>query len=156
MSRLSCVAESLPLVRLLSAATQMSVQRLNETLAAEGYPDLRPAYGYAMLALGPEGATASQLGVHLGITKQAAAKLASQLERGGYLRRIDHPSDGRAQLLRRTERGNALLQTAAKVQDQMESDLAQAIGGPTVCAMRSALEGVLDQAAPHRPLTRLW
>ena len=150
------MSESLPLARLLSAATQVSVHRLNEALAAEGYLDLRPAYGYGMLALGPDGATASQLGVRLGITKQAAAKLASQLERDGYLRRVDHPSDGRAQLLLRTARGNGLLQAAAKVQDQMERDLAHAVGGPTVRAMRSALENVLDQAPPDRPLTRVW
>ncbi len=147
---------SLPLARLLSATTQMAVHRLNEELAAQGYPNLRPAHGYAVLAVGPDGATTSQLGAQLGITKQAAAKLASQLERDGYLRRVDHPSDGRAQLLLRTERGEELLQAAVKAQDQIERDWAREIGEEKIHAMRSALESVLGQAPPGAPLRRLW
>lgn len=150
------MSEPLPLARLLSAATQMAVQRLNEMLAAQGYPNLRPAHGYAVLAVGPEGATTSQLGGSLGITKQAAAKLASQLERDGYLQRVDHPSDGRAQLLLRTERGEALLEAAVGAQKEIERDWARAVGEADIRAMRSGLEAVLDQAPPDGPLKRLW
>jgi DNA-binding MarR family transcriptional regulator len=146
----------MPLARLLSAATQMAVQRLNETLAGQGYPNLRPAHGYAVLAVGPDGATSSQLGARLGITKQAAAKLVSQLEADGYLRRIDHPTDRRAQLLRRTARGDALLLAAAEVQGQIEHEWAQTVGERKIVAMRTALEGVLNHAPQDRPLTRLW
>ncbi len=156
LSKLPRVPEPLPLARLLSAATQVTVRRLNEMLAARGYPDLRPAHGYAVLALGPDGATTSQLGTRLGITKQAAAKLVSQLERDGYLRRADHPSDGRAQLLQRTARGNALLRAAADVQEQIEGDWAQTVGERKVAAMRAALETVLEQTPEDVPLTRLW
>jgi DNA-binding MarR family transcriptional regulator len=150
------VPESTPLARLLTAATQLAAQRLNETLAGHGYPNLRPAHGYAALAVGADGATTSQLGARLGITKQAAAKLASQLERDGYLRRVDHPRDGRAQLLLRTARGDALLRAAAEVQEQIERDWAQAVGEPKIRAMRSALESVLDHAPEDRPLRRVW
>ncbi len=148
--------DPVPLARLLSAATQQAVQRLNDTLAAQGFPDLRPAHGYAVLAVGPDGVTTSQLGGHLGITKQAAAKLAAQLERDGYLRRAEHPSDGRAQLLQRTVRGEALLKATAKVQEQIEAEWAQAVGGPEIRAMRRALEAVLEHAPQDGALTRLW
>jgi DNA-binding MarR family transcriptional regulator len=150
------MTEPLPLARLLTAATQVTVRRLNETLATRGYPNLRPADGYALLALGSEGATTSQLGSRLGITKQAAAKIGTRLERAGYLRRSDHPSDARAQLLHRTPRGAELLETAAEVQRQIEQDWARAIGTRKVGEMRAALESVLQQAPHDNPLARLW
>jgi len=150
------MADPLPLARLLTAVTQVTVQRLNEALSARGFPDLRPSDGYALLALGPDGATTTQLGSRLGITKQAAAKIATHLEQAGYLRRADHPSDARAQLLHRTPRGNQLLKTAAEVQRHIEQELAGAIGARKVGDMRAALEAVMSQAAPDAPLARLW
>ena len=150
------MTEPLPLARLLSAATQLTVRRLNETLATRGYPNLRPADGYALLALGSEGATTSQLGARLGITKQAAAKISNRLEQAGYLCRSSHPSDARAQLLARTARGVELLETAADVQRQIEQDWARTVGARKVTEMRAALESVLQQAPQDAPLTRLW
>jgi DNA-binding MarR family transcriptional regulator len=150
------MTEPLPLARLLSAATQLTVRRLNETLATRGYPNLRPADGYALLALGSEGATTSQLGARLGITKQAAAKISTRLEQAGYLCRSGHPSDARAQLLRRTARGAELLEAAADVQRQIEQEWARAVGPRKLTEMRAVLESVLQQAPQNTPLTRLW
>ncbi|QEC47900.1 MarR family transcriptional regulator [Baekduia soli] len=149
-------ADPLPLARLLSAATQMAVRGLNATLAERGYPDLRPADGYALLALGEGGATASQLGARLGITKQAAAKIAARLEEAGYLVRADHPHDGRARLLQRSPRGEALLQDAAEVQRHIERDWARTIGAAHMADLRVALEAVLESSGEDRPLAGLW
>jgi len=150
------MAQPLPLARLLSAATQVAVRRLNTTLAERGYLDLRPADGYALLALGEEGATASQLGARLGVTKQAAAKIAVRLERAGYLARAGHPHDGRAQLLRRTGRGDVLLRDAAEVQREIERDWARTIGKAQAAELRGALEAVLRDTGEEQQLTRLW
>lgn len=149
--------DHLPLARLLSAATQIAVARLNEELAGRGYPDLRPAYGYALLALGADGATTSQLGARVGVTKQAAAKIVSHLEESGYVDRDEHPSDGRAQLLRRTARGEALLLAAAEIQEEIEREWAAAAGAAKVRALRSALEAVLERSrGSDQSLGRLW
>lgn len=146
----------LPLARLLSAATQLAVRDLNTTLTERGYPDPRPADGYALLAVGVSGATASQLGARLGVTKQAAAKIAARLEQAGYLVRADHPDDGRAQLLQRSPRGEALLQDAATVQRDIERQWARTIGKEHMAHLRSALEALLDRSGEDRPLARLW
>lgn len=150
------MSHPLPLARLLAAATQIAVQRLNATLAERGYQDLRPADGYALLALGEDGATTSELGVRLGVTKQAAAKIAVRLERAGYAARTAHPHDGRAQLLQRTRRGEALLRDAARVQREIEREWARAAGASEVAALRATLEAVLREAGDERPLARLW
>lgn len=156
LSSLADMTDPVPLARLLSAATQLAVHRLNETLAARGFPDLRPADGYALLALGDDGATTSELGGRLAVTKQAAAKIAARLEEEGYASRAEHPHDGRAVLLRRTPRGEALLREAADVQREIERDWARAAGRRDVAVMRSALESVLREAGQERSLARLW
>ena len=48
---------------------------------------MRPAHGFAMQAIGLRGATATEAGRRLGISKQAAGKTIDRLEELGYVRR---------------------------------------------------------------------
>jgi DNA-binding MarR family transcriptional regulator len=90
----------------LMLASQL-VEEIQDALARRGFPDSRPAYGFAFVRIGAGGATIADLAAHLGITKQAAAQLARQLEERGYVTRRPHPHDARATLLALTERGTA-------------------------------------------------
>src|ERR1700709_2972536 len=56
----------------LSGAFRSLVDDLHDELARRGHPHVRPAHGFALQALGPDGATASELAVLLGVSKQAA------------------------------------------------------------------------------------
>ena len=47
---------------------------------------MRPAHGYAFQAIGAYGATATELGRRLGVTKQAAGQMVDELVRLGYVR----------------------------------------------------------------------
>ena len=69
----------LELPLLLFAAFRGIIDELHARLARDGHPDVRPAYGFAMQAIGPAGATASEVGRRLGISKQAAGKTADRL-----------------------------------------------------------------------------
>ena len=44
-------ASSVPLARLLAMAYRQLIDRLHERLAAEGYTDVRPTFGYVLLAV---------------------------------------------------------------------------------------------------------
>ena len=57
---------------LLFGGFRTLIDRLHVELARQGHPDVRPAYGFAMQAIGRDGATASGLGRRLGVSKQAA------------------------------------------------------------------------------------
>src|ERR1700749_5177884 len=59
---------------------------------------------------GIEGATAAELAVHAGMTKQSMHELVTHLERHGYLPREPDPGDTRARLVRLTPSGHALEQ----------------------------------------------
>jgi len=96
-------------------AGQGAVGELNRRLAERGHPGVRPAHGYAFQAIGASGATATELGRRLGVTKQAAGQMVDELERLGYVVRAADPADGRRRLVRLTPRGVDCLRASAAI-----------------------------------------
>jgi DNA-binding MarR family transcriptional regulator len=105
-------------VLLLAGAFRAVIDRLHGELARNGHPEARPVHGFALQAIGPYGATISELGRRLGVSKQAAAKTAQGLEALGYVARQADPADARAIVLRRTPLANDLLRLSAEYFDQ--------------------------------------
>ena len=66
-------------------AGRSAIEELHRRLAERGHPDVRPAHGYAFQAIGASGATATELGRRLGVTKQAAGQMVDELVRLGYV-----------------------------------------------------------------------
>ena len=72
---------------LLAGAFRELIDNLHAELGKHGHGQARPLHGFALQAIGPDGATVSELGRRLGVTKQAAAKTAAGLEQIGYIAR---------------------------------------------------------------------
>src|SRR5215471_2064950 len=87
---------------LLFGGFRAIIDELHAELARRGHPDLRPAHGFAMQAIGLHGATATEVGRRLGISKQAAGKTIERLEELGYVHRADDNTDRRRKLIRLT------------------------------------------------------
>jgi len=99
---------------LLLGGFRAIIEELHAELARRGHPDMRPAHGFAMQAIGLDGATATDVGRRLGISKQAAGKTIERLEAVGYATRAGDDADRRRKLVRLTPRGlDALGQSAA-------------------------------------------
>jgi DNA-binding MarR family transcriptional regulator len=130
---------------LLASAFRALVDGLHDQLAERGHPDARPIHGFALQAIGPDGATVSELGRRLAVSKQAAAKTAVSLERLGYVVRDRHPTDARAVRLRRSPRGEELLALSAEIFGQLRAGLMHQLGDARV----QALEDDLEQIAGH-------
>ncbi|RLU89146.1 MarR family transcriptional regulator [Streptomyces griseocarneus] len=127
-------------------------------LAELGREPLRPAHGYTFryLAAHPA-ATTVDLAAHLGITKQAASKAVAELQDWGYVERLPHPTDKRAQLLTLTERGHDYLRLADKLWADVERHLGEVIGPDQLATLSRALRTYIDhtygdQAVPFRPV----
>lgn len=74
--------------------------------------DLRPAH-VQVLSGGPiDGLRVTELADRASMTKQSMHELVVHLERCGYVRREPDPADSRARLVRLTERGRELEETA--------------------------------------------
>src|ERR1700759_3690377 len=113
---------ALPL--LLFAGFRTLIDRLHAELAEQGHPDLRPAHGFALQAIGHAGATATEIGRRLGVSKQAAGKTVDRLEALGYVERVDDPQDARRKLIRLPSRGLDSLSQSAEIFDDLRADWA--------------------------------
>ena len=127
---------------LLLAGFRTLIDDLHAELARQGHPELRPAHGFVLQAVGVAGTTASELGQRLGVSKQAAGKTVDRLVTLGYLERADDPRDARRKLVRMTEKGLDGLRRSAVVFDQLRDRWAAALGAERVAAMEDDLRTV--------------
>lgn len=128
---------------LLAGAFRALVDDLHAELAKRGHGGARPIHGFALQALGPEGATISELGRRLGVSKQAAAKTAASLEELGYVVRIPHPRDGRAQVLVRTASAEEMLALSAEGFERLKGRWGRQLGSERLRALEDDLEAIV-------------
>jgi DNA-binding MarR family transcriptional regulator len=131
---------------LLVAAFRTLIDGLHDQLAARGHPDARPIHAFALQAIGTDGATVSELGRRLGVSKQAAAKTAASLERLSYVIRQPHPTDARALQLRRSPHGEELLSLSAEIFEQLRNSWKRELGAKRVRTLEDDLERVAGAA----------
>ena len=134
---MSTAGYELPL--LLFAGFRSVIDQLHAELARRGYPDMRPAHGFAMQAIGPDGATATELGKRLGISKQAAGKTAERLEELGFATRETDSADHRRKLIRLTARGVRALALSAEIFDDIRARWVESLGAARVTDLESSL-----------------
>jgi DNA-binding MarR family transcriptional regulator len=124
---------------LLFAAFRSIIDELHAELARRGHPDMRPAHGFALQAIGPAGATATETGRRLGISKQAAGKTIERLEELGYVYRAGDDTDRRRKLIRLTPRGIAALAMSAMIFGDIRSRWEGTLGTGRLSALESDL-----------------
>jgi DNA-binding MarR family transcriptional regulator len=132
---------------LLFGGFRTLVDRLHTELARQGHPDLRPAYGFAMQAIGRDGATASELGRRLGVSKQAAGKTVDRLVELGYAERSADAADARRKLVRLTPRGYDALARSAAEFERLRAEWAERLGIDHVRALEADLRAVVPPTA---------
>ncbi|MGW7268797.1 MarR family winged helix-turn-helix transcriptional regulator [Streptomyces sp. NPDC054842] len=145
-------SEAMALSAALLAVAGDLTQRIHAGVVARGFEGLRPAHGFAFARLSPDGATATDLAVHLGITKQAASQLVDELVRKGYVERRPHPEDARARLLVLTERGRACTRAAEEAAAEAVRPWADLLGEREVELLRAQLTHI----APRGPIRPTW
>jgi DNA-binding MarR family transcriptional regulator len=132
---------------LLFGGFRTLIDRLHAELARRGHPDVRPSYGFAMQAVGVQGATASEIGRRLGVSKQAAGKTVERLEALGYAERADDPADARRKIVRLTAHGVDALAKSAEIFDELRAEWARTVGRERISALEADLRQVVGPAA---------
>jgi DNA-binding MarR family transcriptional regulator len=125
---------------LLVGAFRSVIDQLHRRLAEQGHPAVRPIHGFALQAIGADGATVSELGRRLAVSKQAAAKTAASLEQLGYVVREVHPTDARAVRLRRSPRGEEFLALSATIFEEIHTEWSKTLGDERLGALEHDLE----------------
>jgi len=137
---------------LLLAAFRAVIDEAHAELADLGHPDLRPAHGFAMQAVGTFGATAADVGRRLGVSKQAAGKTIDRLAELGYVERAGNTgrapeasagnTDRRRKLVRLTPRGMEALALSAAAFEHVRARWAGLLGADRLAAMEADLRAV--------------
>lgn len=87
----------------------------------------------------------------MGVSKKAAAKTTTSLERAGYVTRMPHPDDGRAWVLIRTVRGTELLDLSADIFAELRKRWVDEIGSEQVDGLEAGL-AILTSSTPYQGL----
>jgi len=124
---------------LLFAAFRSIVDATHADLAQRGHPDVRPMHGFVFQAIGVRGTTAVELAARLGVTKQAAGKTITALEKQGYVERAADSRDARAKIVRLTGRGVEVLELSARAFDEIQTQWAEAIGEERLAELHADL-----------------
>jgi DNA-binding MarR family transcriptional regulator len=128
---------------LLFGGFRSIIDELHAELARRGHPDLRPAHGFALQAIGLRGATATEAGRRLGISKQAAGKTIDRLSELGYVHRAGDDQDRRRKLVRITARGLDALALSAMIFDDIRARWASTLGPGRLSGLEADLRAMV-------------
>jgi DNA-binding MarR family transcriptional regulator len=124
--------------------------RVFQALAEAGFEDLTIAQGRIAARISPQGTRITELAEAAQVTKQTAGFLVDQLEKSGYVRRVPDPADGRARLVRFTERGESVVAVARRVEIEVEAEWAKHLGKRGTEQLRAQLTRLREIADPYR------
>ena len=118
--------------------------------AARGHDQMRKQHGTVLTLLPLEGARITDLARAAGITKQAMALTVAELEKYGYVERAADPADGRAKIVRLSQRGLDLLRDAEDVVTRAWERYADMVGERALGRLRDGLDDLLQKIEASR------
>jgi DNA-binding MarR family transcriptional regulator len=129
---------------LLNIPSGILVRRVHEGLIAAGFRELRPAHTPVFQLLAPEGSRVTELAEQAGIAKQSMGYLIDYLEQHGYMERVPDPTDGRAQLVRRTPRGWEVNRMSAHLVWEIQQEWTHLLGEERMKHLQSLLSDLVS------------
>jgi DNA-binding MarR family transcriptional regulator len=130
---------------ILVAANRCLNDRLVRAVRETGARDVRPAFGYVIRAVAAEEPTVGRLAELLGVSRQAASKLADEMVERGYLLRAPDPDDRRRTRLRLSAKGRRVRERAAAESAAIEAELRTSVGERAVAGLRRALLAFVER-----------
>jgi DNA-binding MarR family transcriptional regulator len=115
-------------------------EELMVRLAERGHPEVRFPHGNVFQFLDDDGTRVSVLAARAGMSKQAMAQLVAHLEAHGYVERVADPGDGRAKLVRATDRGRQVFAIARELVAEVDARLVERLGEAKLRRLRALLQ----------------
>ena len=138
----------IPLPGLLDIASEAMFEEFREDLVKAGYGDIRPTHGCVFRFVRGDGMRLTELASAAGITKQSAGELVDDLAALGYAERFPDRADGRAKLIRLTERGEEAQAIGLELFGKLEARWAKRYGKDRFDQLRQLLEEIAATEAP--------
>ena len=127
----------------LRLAQMAAFEAFNQAMAPLGLTPGR--LGALLLIEASPNAHQSTLAEALHVKPPNMAVLLAKLEQDGLIRRVDDPANRRANMLRLTPAGRALLRRARKVEGELEIKLSAGLSGTERAALIAALRGIAER-----------
>lgn len=105
-----------------------------------GYTEIRPVHLSVMRQMDMEGTRLTVIAVRAGVTKQAMSTFVQECETLGFVDRIEDPGDGRAKIVRFTERGRKFMADTRAVLAGIETEVEKTLGRKRLEDIRTGLE----------------
>jgi DNA-binding MarR family transcriptional regulator len=122
---------------------------VSERLAELGYEGFRTAHGTIGQHIADSGSRVTELAQLAQVSKPTVVYLVNDLERLGYVERVPDPADGRAKLVRMTERGAEVQRSGTEIVRQIERDWSALLGEGEFAALRDHLQRLHDALWPR-------
>jgi DNA-binding MarR family transcriptional regulator len=130
---------------LITAANRCVSDRLVAAVATAGGGAMRPSFGFVLRAVAAESPTVTRLAELLGVSKQAASKLADDMVNLGYLERGGDDADRRRTRLRLSETGKGIRARAQEESRAMEEELRDRFGDEAFARLRELLVDFVER-----------
>jgi DNA-binding MarR family transcriptional regulator len=147
-SRTSRGAREANLYRMLLRSMQGMNRTVMARIATRGFDDVSATYPRLLANLDTDGTRITTIAERMGVSRQAAGRLAIEIESKGYVERLVDPDDARATLVVFTELGLTLLRTAISVIGEVEQEYEAALGSAAYRQLKARLQGFIAIADP--------
>jgi len=121
----------LQFIQLLRNPYDTLLLRLHDGLSAAGYADSFPSWGtniFYYLKVKDGGLRLVELAERTHTTKQAMSYTVNRLEEAGYVERVADPKDGRAKIIRMTQRGWEIRRIGEGIIGEVEEECVRRLG----------------------------
>jgi DNA-binding MarR family transcriptional regulator len=134
---------------LLRVPAQAIHRRIIRELNAAGFKELREPHMAVLRFPGPDGVRPGALAERAGVSKQAMNQLLRSLEGFGYIARSDGPDEGRARIIRFTERGRAAYAKIHDILRDIEREWSAVLGPARFAQLKELLCRVWNSELVH-------
>jgi DNA-binding MarR family transcriptional regulator len=122
--------------------------RVMRAMREAGY-DVTVAQSRLAQRIADEGSRLTELAERAQVTKQTASLLVAALEREGLVERVPDPDDGRARLIRLSDRGREASQRAMQVVMGVEREWVEHLGPELAGQLREGLVRLREVTDPY-------
>lgn len=137
--------------QLLRNPYEVFLMKVHAGLASAGYADSYPSWGTNVFhCLREGGLRLTELAERTHTSKQAMLYTVNRLEKAGYVERVPDPADGRAKVIRLTQRGWELRRAADEIMASMEEECARRLGEQRMRQFEDLMRDVSSVLGEHQ------
>jgi DNA-binding MarR family transcriptional regulator len=137
---------------LLALARGSWIRQIRARAEAAGFGEYRRTDSFVLGLLSSDALAIGELGQGIGISRQAARKIAGRLVDRGYADFVVDPDDGRRTLVVLTRRGTAYAKVVARAQDELNERIRSTTSADDLAAAARVLRSVFPTPSSNERL----